>query len=176
MANTYDRLKVVLRHSNRSSSWPSAQDLATDIRRRRLAPFRIRGDGSATEDYMQEPSIRKLVRLAIDLGLIEEDGDSSLVITQRGKTALENDDTFARQIRSSAKTYLDHCSLPFEQILDVINKVRLPDVPDAKTIYDHVARLSPRPEIDEASLTTLLYLLYCANGLARKVRAHYTSN
>jgi hypothetical protein len=173
MATTYTRLKTVLQQARRRDSWTTSRELAADLAGRRLVTFRLRGDGSSRDDYMKQPGIQSLVDLVVDLGALKEAEDGKVTVTERGLLALESDEAFARQIRSSIKTYLEQRSLSLERLSRIMEEIQLPDVPDAETIFKRAKELDPRPQITEEELTRILYLLYFAQGIKREVRVHY---
>ena len=171
MATTYERIRSALRTAGREDSWASLQTLSSDIRKRKLVAFRLRGDGSSIEDYMSEPSTRRLLVLMRDFELLKEHADGRVSITVKGRKALGSDDSYALQIKSSVKTYLFKKGLPFADIVALIKKIKLPAVPNAETIYENIP--NPKPAIDSDSLRKLLFLLSSAGGLSRSVRVHY---
>lgn len=173
MAATYDRIMAILQQASRRDTWVSVTELASNLRQRRLSAFRIRGDGTSIEHFIQQSSMESLLRLCIDLDLLEQDMEGSIKVPGRSLTAIESEEAFARQIRSSVKSYLQNHSAPLETILSVIAKIKLPDVPDAKTIYESFEKLTPKPNLNEDDLRKVLFLLALADGLARKVRVHY---
>lgn len=176
MATTYVRLKAALQQTRKKDTWPNVHDLASEIRRRRLAPYRMRGDGSSQDHFMHDDAIESLLDLARNLQLIDERPDGTVAITSRATSALTSEDAFARQIRSSVKSYLNQCALPLEQLLDLIANIRLPDVPDAATIFERSQELTPKPNLDVGTLRMLLFLFALAGGMKRLLRVHYTSS
>lgn len=172
MATTYERIRSALRTAGREESWASMRALSSDIRKRKLVAFRLRGDGSSIEDYMSEPSTRRMLILMRDFGLLQEHPDGDVSITGKGRKALESNESYALQIKSSVKTYLYKNGLPFADIVAMIKKIKLPAVPNASTIYENIP--DPKPGISSSSLRKLLFLLSLAGGLNRSVRVHYS--
>ena len=173
MAATYDRIQAILQQASRRDTWISIGDLASNIRQRRLKAFRIRGDGTSIDHFIQQTSIESLLRLCVDLDLIEQNKDNSIKIPEKSLSAIETEEAFSMQIRSSVKSYLQNHLAPLENILSVIAKIKLPDVPDAKTIYESLEKQNPKPNLNEDDLRKVLFLLAQADGLERKVKVHY---
>lgn len=175
MATTYARLKTVLIQAQKQKTWESAENLAAEIRRRKLAPFRMKRDAKAVEDYMKTASIEKLIGIGAELGLVSVAADTGQVsLTDAGAKSLKSEDAFELRIRSSVKSFLQKRHLPLNKIIDLIGDVRLPLVPDAETLHTRAQKLKPTPDIDQDLLRMMLFLLACAKGLKRNVRVHYS--
>lgn len=175
MATTYDRIRLILEQAARRSTWQSPSALATELRQRKLSAFRMRGDGSTIDHYMREDSVQGLVRLCIDMGLINQSAQGVLTLSARSTTALNSEDAFARQIRSSVLSLLENHFLPLEAIRAIIAGIELPDVPDANTIYDRAQSRTPKSDLSADLLRRVLFLLYHAEGLNREIKVYYGS-
>jgi len=176
MPTTYDRLRAGLQHAKRRKRWASLTDLTADILDRKPSAFRRRSGAAADPaNYLQDPAIRTILKWAGTFGLLEENDEGAVRLTETGLAALASDDAFARQIRAAVKSYLESRGLPMEVILELINGIALPDVPDAETIADAAAKRQPPTDLLNSELRTLLFMLSCAAGLDRKVKVFYGS-
>jgi len=174
MSTTYDRVRAGLQHAKRRQSWASLTELITDILERKSPAFRRSGDGTDRAAYLRPAAIRTVLRWATTFGLLEEDNEGAIRLTDKGLVAAESDDeAFARQIRAAVKSYLESHGLPLDVVLELIDGIMLPDVPDAERIADRAAQRQPPPDLSNAELRTLLFMLSCAAGLDRRVRVFY---
>ena len=175
MATTYARIKVALRQAERQA-WSDLDVLSHEIRSRKLRAFRMRGDGSSIDNHMSEASITNILRLMIDLELLETRADSTISISLRGKRCLSSDDTFDQLIVSSINSLLDSKRLPMSTVMDVIEAIKLPNVPDAATIYSDLPKSEREASgITEMEFRRLLFLYANAKGIDRKQRVHYVT-
>jgi hypothetical protein len=171
MSTTYDRVRAGIHHAKRRREWESLNQLAADILERKVPAFRRAS--ALTDEYFKLPSIRSTLVWGRAFGLLEEDEDGKVRVTEKGLTSIESDDAFARQLRASIKSHLEENGLPFESVLKIIDEIELPDVPDGATISDESERLEPVPNLKEGELRTLLFMLSCAGGLGREVKVIY---
>ncbi len=172
MATTFIRIRTLLSQARRQPSWESINELATDVRRRRLVAFRLRGDGSSIDHYMSIRSISRMINLMRDLELIRSLPGGLIQVTPKGANSLSSEDAFARQIRSSVKSLLQKKQLPLSTITQTILGITLPDVPNPETIYE--ALPVANPPIDRETFRKLLYLLACSDGIERSIKVLYT--
>jgi len=173
MPTTFDRVRAGLQHAKRRKSWGSLTELASDILERKVMAFRRSGDGSAKDDFLKISSIRSTLAWGRAFGLLAENDEGNVWLTDKGQSALESDDSFARQIRASIKSYLENHGLPLDAILKIIEGIALPEVPDGKTIGVKSEALQPAPDVGEDELRTLLFMLSCSGGLEREIRVFY---
>lgn len=173
MATTFKRIHIALQQASKRSKWNDEGALAKHIRNQRLRIYKIRGDGSSIDDYMKEDTIAQLILFMKDLELCKKTRDNILLLTSKGKKCLDSEEKFKRQIRSSVKSFLQSESLPMEVILEEMTKIKLPEVPDARTIFERIKDRDHK--VDEKLLRKVLFLYACAEGIERKLRIHYES-
>ena len=174
MSTTYERMRAGLQHAKRRRSWASITELITNIQESRSPAFRRSSDGTDRGIPLKPASIRSALKWGITFGLLEEDSEGTVRLTDKGWTAAESDDDgFARQIRAAVKSHFENHGLPLDVVLELIDGITLPDVPDAETIANRAARRQPPPDLSNAELRTLLFMLSRATGLDRRVKVFY---
>ena len=174
MSTTYAKIQTSLRQASRNKEWIDINTLAKEIRKRRLRDFRIRDDGSSIDHYMKEGTICKHLELMVSLELLKKNSDNRITVTSKGRGSIISEDRFNRQIRSSVKSLFESKNLNIQLIKATVEKIKLPDVPDAGTLFD---RLNKHDHgFDENLLRKLLFLYACAKGVGRRVRVHYEFN
>jgi hypothetical protein len=173
MATTYDRIRLVLVRLRRRSSWDIA-DLAEQIRNGKQPEFKVRGDGTSPEDYMSAASIRRLVRLMIDLDLIElvAGANNNIRISEAGDTAIAQDN-FDLQIRSSVRSYLYKNDVGMDKVKAAASALVWPDLPSADAIHDRLSNPNGI-KVSAERFRTLMYLYAKAGGAERVVSVYYT--
>ncbi|MFN6543392.1 hypothetical protein [Mycolicibacterium nivoides] len=178
MATTYDRINIALRRLKRRVSW-DLTELAESIREGEPRPeaFRIRGDGTSLDDYMKVSSIRRLLTLLVSLELAESLPENKIRINNAGSNCLQSDDHFANQVKASVTTLLHKGGIELEDLRNAIKQTRLPDMPDADTIFvkvvDNAQKSGKEVTIDADRFRTMMYLLAIAKGVDRVVRVYY---
>jgi len=175
MATTYERIRAAVHHASRRAQWDSLTTLAQDIIDRKVAAFRRSAANDPKQVYVRLPTVRGVVIWARTFGLIEEDGNGQVRITTKGERSLSTDKDFALHIRAAAINYLDDVKLPFVDLKTVIDGIVLPEVPDAETLAERVAKRQPAPEISVADLRAVLFMLGKCGALSRKIRVFYGS-
>ena len=171
MATTYERIRVVVRHLESHPNEKQVDRVAREIRRRRLGEFRLRGPGTALEDFISEASLVRLLRLMSDLGLVKIEG-GNLNFRTTDFAFARSDTTYARKVDLATKNLLADKGVSLESVQGVIKSIRPPQVPDAPTIHE---ALGSRAEgIGEEMFARLLFLLACAGvSLTRTIHIHY---
>lgn len=124
-----------------------------------------KGPGEPAE--CDNKTIENSVELAIKLGFIDE---HTMQITKTGIRAL-NRDQFSAVLKQRIKSYLNSQGLPFETLLEVIQKIladaRSSAIPSWESIFDRIIKLyGEKVTIDRRSFHVLLTLLGNANGIA----------
>lgn len=134
----------------------------------------VRGDGASLGDYMSAASIRRLVRLIMDLELIElvAGTNNKIKISDAGKTAMTQDN-FDLQLLSAIRSYFYRSGIGMDKIKAAAAALAWPDLPSADAIHD---RLSTPNAINVPAdrFRTLMYLYATAGGAKRIVSVYYT--
>ncbi|MDX2554735.1 hypothetical protein [Streptomyces stelliscabiei] len=176
MATTHTRIQYALRLVVGHSTWDSRSEIVHAIRRAKPMEMKIRGDGSAIEHYMSPQSIGNLLTLMSNLGLIVIQSDGTVSADQEAANAVKNREVFDLLIQASVKSMLEQGGAPIEDVQKTIRTIRLPLVPDSKTIHAKLkTKHKSSPMINLDKFSQLLYLYACAGGLQRNIRVHYTS-
>jgi hypothetical protein len=180
MATTFARLRIVLQHIRDNPDTSSVTALAADVRRRRLMDFRVRGEGRGIEDFMSESSIRRLIRLLQDLGLVSIDEREAIALMPPGAPFLRSDTQYKAKIDTATRTLLLNRGMSLVRVQAAIDRIQPPRAPDAATIFEEIStpdNLSTRdnltPSLNSETFSRLLFLLACAGGLERTVHVHY---
>lgn len=175
MATTYERIKAAVHHADHRAHWASVSALAQDIIDHKVPAFRRSSVNDPKQVYVRLPTVRGVVIWARTFGLIEEDKAEQVSITGKGRRSLDTDKDFALHIRAGVINYLDDVKLSFADLKTIIDAIVLPEVPDAETIAERVARRQPAADISVASLRAVLFMLGKCGALSRKVRVFYGS-
>ncbi|MEU1273485.1 hypothetical protein [Streptomyces sp. NPDC005799] len=174
MANTHARVRYALRLVARRRMWNSRSEIISAIRRARPDEMKIRGDGSTAEHYMSAQSISNLLSLMDDLDLIAIRNDGAVSLAARAQGAERDSERFDLLIQASVRNVFDDSGTQMADVEEVISTIRLPLVPDAKTIH---AKLKAKPKssmiLNVDRFSRLLYLYACAGGIQRNVRVLY---
>jgi len=173
MQSTYDRIQAAVQHAKRRGHWPTLGDLVEDILAREVPAFRRSAEDDPNVEYVQPATVRTVLGWARKFELIAKNGDGQFTISEKGRRAVQSDDDFALHVKAAAKTYLDENRLPLADLLDVIDAIGLPDVPDAETIAERVFARKPSPDLSAAELRTLLFMLARCGALKRRVKVLY---
>jgi hypothetical protein len=171
MATTFLRIFTAITQASQNNKWEDKEQLANKIREKKLKEFKVRGDGSSIDHYMKENSIAQLLDLMIELELLEKNIDEKLRLTRKGKKCVKSVEKLKPLMRSSVKSLLEHRKLPFDVIKGEINKIKLPEVPDADNIFEHLKKVNHG--VSRELLRKLLFLYACADGIKRKMHVHY---
>ncbi|MFF4421137.1 hypothetical protein ACFY04_10175 [Streptomyces sp. NPDC001549] len=176
MANTHTRVNYTLCLIASHPVWDGRSEIIRELLRARPEEMRIRGDGSAVEHYMSAQSISNLLTFMADLDLIVIRSDGSVSIAQRAERAVQDSRAFDLLVQASVRNALEKSGTQMTDVEKVIGAIRLPLVPDAKTIH---AKLKVKHKssvlINVDRFSRLLYLYACAGGIQRIVRVHYGS-
>lgn len=171
MATTFKRIKTLIEFSKNNSVWNSDNILASELIQTKNKDFKTSGNGFKEKDYMKMDTLKKLIGYTIELDLLEKTGQGDeLRITDKGKKALLSDDTYKKQITSSVKNYLDTKRVPLTEILDTVDNIKLPELPDITTIYNN---LKNKSQITEKELKKAMFLLSLSEGIDRKIKVVY---
>lgn len=171
MADTYDRIRYALGRLADKDSWNTTQ-LAQAIQED--APIEFRFRRGQTDHYMSVSSIRRILRLAVDLDLAERvtNERNTIKLTDRGAKCLRSEKQCALQVRACVTTFLDNNNVGLDRVKDAVSAIRLPNVPDAKTIFIELSA-DPRMTMGEKLFRTMMYLLWRAGGAERAVKVLY---
>ncbi len=123
---------------------------------------------------MRVESIEKLLKFILELKLLSQRNDGTLILAKSGRNCLASDDAFDRQLRSSLKSFLERNNLPLSRIGDTISKIKYPRNADAKTIYEELPEEKTR--IGAGRLRSILFILYKCKGINRKTNIRYSLN
>lgn len=173
MQTTYDRIRAAVQHAKRRNQWESLAELVRDILDRKVAAFRRSGEDDPNAEYVRPPTVRTVLGWARTFGLVAEDGDGHVEITDKGRRALQSEEDFALHVKASVKSHLDNQGLPFADLIEIIDAIALPDAPDAETLAERVAKRQPRPDLSAAELRALLFMLARCGALERRVKVFY---
>jgi len=171
MATTFKKIKTLIEFSKNNNVWNSDNTLAEKLIETRNRDFKTSGNGFKERDYMKMKTLKKLISFSIELELLEKTGHGDeLRITDKGEKALLSEDSYKEQITSSVKNYLDSKRVPLTEIMDTVDKIKLPELPDITTIYNN---LKDKSQITEKELRKAMFLLALSEGVDRKIRVIY---
>ena len=175
MSSTYSRIFSILNYANSQTEWDQFT-LASSIRQRGLTDlsfkeFKLKLNGANIDAYMQEKSIIGLIDLMIDLDLLRNNANI-ISMTSNGLKCINSEDNFKMQIRSSVMSLLQSKNIPLSLIIESINKILLPNVPNIETIYENLSSQA-KGFINLNLLRRLLFLLACAEGVNRVWTVYY---
>ena len=173
MGTTYSRIYTILQKSKIEKGWFEIDDFANSLKKRKLKDFKVRGEGNSIDDYMKKESIKKLINLMESLSLVKYNSDKTkMSLSEKGKRCLNSEEQYKLDIRSSIKSLLENKdNLPaFSEISNTIQSIKLPNIPDTDTIYEH---LKNKEQINLEILRRLLFLFACADGIVRKTSCYY---
>jgi len=111
----------------------------------------------------------------LNLITIQNGGRVSVTTEVAQANAAKDADRFDLFVQSSIKTKLADSGVKIVDINGAIRAIRPPLAPDAKTIYDRLAKRNPPPTMKFDMFRQLLYLYACAGGIKRAVRVHYVN-
>ncbi len=161
----YSRIRALLELATVRRA-TSAEDLVQSIVRRSPPNFvfhRWNREKGEVVGYCSETSVRKTLKLASDLGLV--DGESG-TLTADG-TEASDPDRFSNVVRKKTLAYLNHVGCPLHIIVEAcLQMLRRKSVvlPTSDELY--VATCAPRGiELDPSRFRTLLHILAQCEGL-----------
>jgi len=169
MATTFDRIHTSMKQAANESSWTNMDELADTIRQKKLAHFRMKKGGTSIDDYMSQKSIKAILELSRDFGLLREAG-GRVSVTDETRSTAGSSEGFSRHLFSLLKTYLDKKNMPLDQLAVYIRKIKLPNVPNPQTIYENIE--DPAMSLD--LFRKILFLLANVEGIQREVRVFYS--
>ncbi len=96
------------------------------------------------KEYCKPGTIRKTISLATKFGLISPD---PFELTSEGTTSAKSASSFKNVLASQIIGYLDNKKFSIQQILDAIDSIHPPDLPEVSTIFE--AGKTKDSEVDE---------------------------
>lgn len=162
----YNKLHAVVSHL-RSSHTNHAVEYSEFLRKARLEAFEVPSKNK-TKQYCEPSTIRKTISLATKLGLIDAE---TFQLTSEGTNAARSATTFKNILAAQLLEYLDSKRFSITRILESIDSITPPKLPDAPTIFDDGK--TEHTTIDEPEFRKILYLLHLCDRLDREVRHLY---
>jgi hypothetical protein len=163
----YNKLRVIL-SSLRRRKFADTHSLAVFLEKEKLDEFEVPTKGSR-RIYCEAATIRKTIGLSIRLKLISEDGECAL--TTDGASATHDEASFKNILAARIVTYLGEKDFGIQRILETIDKIAFPDLPEADLIYERGK--TPDTQLDEDEFRRLLYLLALCDKLDRQAKYLY---
>lgn len=120
------------------------------------------------KEYCKPGTIRKTISLATKFGLISPD---PFELTSEGTTSAKSASSFKNVLASQIIGYLDNKKFSIQQILDAIDSIHPPDLPEVSTIFE--AGKTKDSEVDEPEFRKILYLFHLCDRLDREVKHLY---
>ncbi|RSM42656.1 hypothetical protein DMA12_20755 [Amycolatopsis balhimycina DSM 5908] len=173
MANNYTRISYTLRQIVERTRWSSRAEVVEEIRQAKPVEMKIRGDGSSDDHYMSARALDDLLSLMVDLRLVTVDNRGRVSASIEGRRAADDPSIYDLLIKSSIRSLLEQDGCPIGKVLDTVRGIRLPAVPDAKTIHDRLKANNKSMTLNLDRFRRLLYMYACAGGIDRLVRVHY---
>ncbi len=173
MATTYDRIRALLEQVRRNEgAGPRARDyydLAEYLASRQIKEFIIDAEENR---FLSTAAIRKLLRLLSDMKLVEiGEQDKVVRLAAAGRQALQGTN-YDRMVSQAALEFLGEYDITIQTIVDTITSVKLPDVPEAETIYSELSG-TRKEDLGFDRFRMILYLLYWTKRLNREVKVLY---
>ena len=174
MATTFKRIQTLIHQANNEKKWADSDELAEYVRAQKIKDFQTKkGKSSDIENYMKIATIKRLIRFAEELELIDKASNGELKLTMQGIKALKSDDNYKSQIKSSVKSLLVERNAPLNKIIDTAKKIQPPEYPDASTIFKN---LPAGTDVSEKELRSILFLYALAEGINRKTKVMYITS
>jgi hypothetical protein len=170
MARTYDRIRVLLREIQRNQSPGNRQNLsvfASQLSRRRVEEFLL---DRRKDSYLSDRALKRLLKLIAKMNLVEI-SDDALKLTRSGLQALQGNN-YDRMLSTAALEYLSGYRITLQTIYTSIEAITLPDVPEAKRIFDGLES-TDKDRLGFDRFRMILHLLHCSNRLMRQVKVMY---
>lgn len=168
MATTHAKIHAALKRAARRKQWTDIDELANDLTASDDEEFHLKGEA------LSEESIRRLIRLMLSLEFLTETSDGELQVTGSGRAAIPAS-AFNAKMTMAVRSYFDNKKLPIDKIMKAIKSIKLPNVPDADTVYQTVYDgIEDDDRIISKDLFRTLLLLYAkSDGMDRRVRIFY---
>jgi hypothetical protein len=168
MQNTsiYNKLFAVVSHL-KAKTFANATKYAEYLHKEKLDAFEVPTKGKQKK-YCGPGTIRKTISVAAKLGLID---NNSFELTSEGSAAAKSVNNFRSILGAQILGYLDDNKFGIQQVLDTIDSLEPPDLPDATTIFENGK--TKETKIDEQEFRKLLYLLYLCEKLDREIKHLY---
>jgi hypothetical protein len=176
-------------HSNYSKIWDLLTEmveedapidlfqLAEEIHETKIESFAIWRPGPEpgappVKTYCSPKSIRRLIRFASDLRLVNIEDGRRCSLTPEGRRA-QRRDNYGRAMTTQLSVYLrEQTGVTYSGIKNTITSIRRPDVPFFETIYDRLSR-EQELQIGKNRLRMVLYLMERCGMLTSITRKLY---
>lgn len=126
--------------------------------------------------YMSPRAVGGLLNLMSDLDLITANSNGEISVDAQAVTFLGQPDpkSFDKLVQLRAKTCFERSGIRMDQIHRAIGTIRLPMVPDARTIHAKLtSKRDSGPPMSLDKFRRLIYLYACTGGIDRFIRTYY---
>lgn len=173
MATTYDRIRALLEQVKRNeAAGDKARDyyeLAEYLANRQIKEFIVDANKNR---FLSAAAIRRLLRLLSEMKLITVgEEDKVVLLGPAGRQALQGEN-YDRMVSQAALEMLNSFDITLESITDAIASVKLPNVPEAETIFEKLSG-TRKEDLGFERFRLILYLLYWTRRLNREVKVLY---
>ena len=175
--SVYTKILDLLTELSREGAPQDLFQFADAIHNKQIESFVIWRPGAdpnapPVKSYCSVQSIRRLLRFAAELGLIEIGADRQCGLTGYGRNAVQGDN-YPRVLSLHLTMYLkEKAGVSYSEIKDAITAIRRPEVAFFDTIYEKL-RSERELKIGEERLHTVLYLLERCGMLASLTKKIY---
>lgn len=171
--STYTRLRDLLGWVADAGS-SDIKTLAEAIHEEPVESFAIwrRGTGgNSIKQYCSPAAIRRLIRFAAELDLVNIENSKDVSLTPQGQNALRGSN-FDWQVSTQLKGYLEKYRTTFAVLAKVIRDIKLPEIPDLYTVLEKLRRQGAT--IDDREFRRVINLLVRTGELGSRMRRMFT--
>jgi hypothetical protein len=174
--SNYSKIRDMLLELDRLGGTPALGVLAESIRSQGVESFsvyRAPAPGAPPERSACSPdAVRRLVRLAADLGFVAIDEEGLCSLTRVGRSAVVPG-SYDKVLSTHLALYLkERVGVTYTEIKEALGQIRPPEVPSFDTLYRHLAGRK-EIKVPEDQFRTILYLLERCGMLTTQIRKIY---